>query len=58
MDKNLNIADLVKAEIKEHLHVKVTTDYGGHVEVELLYDDDVIDSACDWVVTDSNPLDA
>lgn len=57
MDKNLNLADLVKAEIKKNLRIRVTTDYDGYVEAKLLYKGEVISDSTCQVTTDSNPLD-
>lgn len=47
-NEKLNIAEIVKNEIKNNLKLKVTAAYGGYVVVELLYKDEVIDS--DWMV--------
>ncbi len=50
MDSNekLNIGDIVKDEIKNNLKVKIRKEDNGYVVVELLYNDEVIDS--DWMV--------
>ena len=56
-DKNMNLSELIKNEIKNNFKVKVSTDYGGYVNVELLYDGEVISSDVCQVITDFNSLD-
>jgi hypothetical protein len=56
-DKNIDISDIIKEELKKHLRVHINTDYLGYVEVELRYDNEVIDNASSQVITDVNPLD-
>ena len=56
MDKKVNLKELIENEIKENLRVKIRSENGGYVVVELLYKNEVIDS--DWMVDlDLNPLD-
>ena len=57
MDKHLNLSELIKNEIKNNFKVKVSADYGGYVNVELLYDGEVISSDSCQVDTDFNSLD-
>ena len=52
-----NFAEMLEKEIKNNLKVKITSDYGGYVEVNLLYKGEVIDSDVCQVTTDFNPLD-
>lgn len=47
-NEKLNIAEIVKDEIKNNLKVKIRKEDSGYVVVELLYKDEVIDS--DWMV--------
>lgn len=47
-NEKLNIAEIVKNEIKNNLKVKIRKEDGGYVVVELLYKDEVIYS--DWMV--------
>ena len=56
-DKHLNLSELIKNEIKNNFKVKVSADYGGYVNVELLYNDEVISSDACQVITDFNSLD-
>ena len=56
-DKHLNLSELIKNELKNNFKVKVSADYGGYVNVELLYDDEVISSDVCQVITDFNSLD-
>ena len=56
-DKNMNLSELIKNEIKNNFKVKVSADYGGYVNVELLYDGEVISSDVCQVITDFNSLD-
>lgn len=56
-DKNMNLSELIKNEIKNNFKVKVSVDYGGYVNVELLYDGEVISSDVCQVITDFNSLD-
>ena len=56
-DKNMNLSELIKNEIKNNFKVKVSADYGGYVNVELLYDGEVISSDFCQVITDFNSLD-
>ena len=58
MDKNINIEKIIEEEIKKNLKIKVTTDYYGYVNVELLYKGEIISEDTCKVTTDSNPLDA
>lgn len=56
MDKKVNLKELIENEIKDNLKVKIRSEDGGCVVVELLYKNEVIDS--DWMVDiDLNPLD-
>ena len=57
IDKNMNFSELIKNEIKNNFKVKVSADYGGYVNVELLYDGEVISSDFCQVITDFNSLD-
>ena len=57
MDINLNIEEIIKKEIVNNLRIKVTADYYGYVNVELLYDGEVISSDICQVITDFNSLD-
>lgn len=56
-DNNLNLQELIKNEIIKNLNIKITSEDGGYVTVDLLYNDEVINS--DWckVNMDYNPLD-
>ena len=54
---NISITDVIKDIIKNNLKIQVTANYNGYVDVELLYDDEVIDSSTCQVITASNPLD-
>ena len=54
--ENLNFAEMLKNELKNNLKVKITSDYGGYVEVNLLYKGEVIDSDACQVINDFNPL--
>ncbi len=56
IDNNLNLSELIKNEIKNNFKVKVSADYGGYVNVELLYDGEVISSDACQVITDFNSL--
>lgn len=56
-NKNMNLSELIKNEIKNNFKVKVNADYGGYVNVELLYDGEVISSDVCQVITDFNSLD-
>ena len=47
-NEKLNVAEIVKDEIKNNLKVKIRKEDNGYVVVELLYKDEVIDS--DWMV--------
>lgn len=58
IDKNsVNLSELIKNEIKNHFKIKVSADYGGYVNVGLLYDGEVISSDSCQVDTDFNSLD-
>ena len=50
-------AEMLENELKKNLKLKITSDYGGYVEVNLLYKGEVIDSDVCQVTTDFNPLD-
>lgn len=52
-----NIEKIIEEEIKKNLRIKITTDYYGYVNVELLYKDAVISIDDCLVTTNSNPLD-
>lgn len=52
-----NFAEMLEKEIKNNLKVKITSDYGGYVEVNILYKGEVIDSDVCQVTTDFNTLD-
>ena len=58
MDINLNIEEIIEKEIVNNLRIKVTADYYGYVNVELLYKGEIISEDTCKVTTDSNPLDA
>ena len=58
MDINLNIEEIIEKEIVNNLRIKVTADYYGYVNVELLYKGKIISEDTCEVTTDSNPLDA
>ena len=53
----MNLSELIKNEIKNNLKIKVSADYGGYVNVGLLYDGEVISSDSCQVDTDFNSLD-
>lgn len=57
MDKNISIEKIIEEEIKKNLNIKITTDYYGYVNVELLYKNMIISVDDCQVTTDSNPLD-
>ena len=56
-NEKLNIAEIVKNEIKNNLKLKVTAAYGGYVQVDLLYNGEVIDSS-GMVDKDLNPYES
>lgn len=58
MDVKSSIKKIIEEEIKKNLRIKVTADYYGYVNVELLYKGDTISEDTCKVTTDSNPLDA
>lgn len=53
-----SFAEMLENELKKNLKVKIKSDYGGYVEVNLLYKGQVIDSDYCDVITNYNPLDA
>ena len=53
-----NFAEMLENEIKNNLKVRIKSDYGGYVEVNLLYKGEVIDSDVCQVITDFDPLEA
>ena len=53
---NISITDVVKDIIKNNLRIQVTANYNGYVDVELLYDDEVIDSSTCQVIISPNTL--
>ena len=57
MNENSNLVEMLENELKNNLKVKITSDYGGYVEVNLLYKGEVIDSDVCQITTDFNPLD-
>lgn len=54
---NISITDVIKDIIKNNLKIKATSNYNGYIDIELLYDDEIIDSSTCQVTTYSNPLD-
>ena len=54
---NICITDVIKDIIKYNLKIQVTANYNGYIDIELLYDDEVIDSSTCQVITNSNFLD-
>ena len=52
-----NHQEFIKNEIKKNLKVKITSDYNGYVEAELLQDGEIISRNGIFITTDSNPLD-
>ena len=50
-------AEMLENELKKNLKVKIKSDYGGFVAVDLVYNGKVIDSDDCQVTTDFNPLD-
>ena len=56
-DKHLDFRELIENEVINNLRIKITTDYDGYVEAELLYKGKVISDDTCQVSTDSNPLD-
>ena len=57
MNENLNIEEIIEKEIVNNLKIKVTADYYGYINVELLYKGEIITEDTCKVTTDSNPLD-
>ena len=57
MNENLNIEEIIEKEIVNNLKIKVTADYYGYINVELLYKGEIISEDTCKVTTDSNPLD-
>lgn len=56
MDVKSSIKKIIEEEIKKNLRIKVTADYYGYVNVELLYKNAVISEDDCQVTTDSYPL--
>ena len=57
MNENLNIEEIIEKEIVNNLKIKVTANYYGYINVELLYKGEIISEDTCKVTTDSNPLD-
>ena len=50
------IKNIIKNTIKNNLKIRITADYNCYIDVELLYNDEVIDSSTCKVIISHNTL--